>query len=74
MALYDITIFRPYSFQIGEKIRIEGGSREGDWEVVSLSAGKVRLRCPISKREFEWDRFCYFLQNREQNEWPQESP
>ena len=73
MALYDITIFRPYSFQIGEKIRIEGGSREGDWEVVGLSEAKVKLRCPISQREFEWDRFCYFLQNREQTEWPQES-
>ena len=40
---------------------------------VGLSEAKVKLRCPISQREFEWDRFCYFRQNREQTAWPQES-
>ena len=73
MASYDITILRPYPFQMGEKIRIEGGSREGDWEVIGLSEAKVTLRCPISQREFEWDRFCYFLQHCEQTVWPKEN-
>ena len=54
-----VAVFRPYAFQAGQKIRIEGGPRAGDWEVVSVSERKVKLRCPISQREFDWDLFCY---------------
>jgi hypothetical protein len=28
------------------------------------------LRCPISKRQFEWDRFCYFVEERPEERWP----
>lgn len=28
------------------------------------------LRCPISQREFEWDRFCYFVEEKNGVEWP----
>ena len=72
MAIHKVTMFRPYSFQIGQKIRIEEGRRSGDWEVVGVSEHKVKLRCPISKREFEWTRFCYFVDEREAVQWPQE--
>jgi hypothetical protein len=36
-----------------------------------LEAGerKVRLRCPLSLREMEWDRFCYFVEERN-DIWP----
>jgi hypothetical protein len=68
--MHKVTLFRPYDFEVGQKIRIEGGPRAGDWEVAGLSNGKVTLRCPISKREFEWARFCYHVQDAEQAEWP----
>jgi hypothetical protein len=71
MARFDVTLFAPYPFQVGQKIRIEGGKRQGDWEVVGLSDAKVTLRCPLSKREFEWVRFCYQVQERKDAVWPQ---
>ncbi len=54
-----ITLFTPYPFTVGQKIRITAGHRAGDWLVVAVSEKKVTLRCPVSRREFEWDRFCY---------------
>jgi hypothetical protein len=70
VATHRVTVFRPYSFAVGEKIRIDGGARAGDREVLAVSEHKVRLRCPISGREFEWDRFCYLAENLESTEWP----
>lgn len=65
----NVTVFRPYSFEVGEKIYIEGGHRKGDWLVTGCDEKKVTLQCPVSKKEFTWDRFCFHLENREQ-EWP----
>jgi hypothetical protein len=65
-----VTIFRPYPFQVGQKIYIEDGPRRGDWEVVGLSDRKVKLRCPLSGREIEWDRFCYFVEETDDMPWP----
>ena len=64
-----ILVFQPYPFQVGQKIFIESGPRRGDWEVLALGDQKVRLRCPISQREVEWDRFCYFVEERN-DMWP----
>jgi hypothetical protein len=72
MAKHTVTIFKPFDFEAGQKIRIEGGKRNGDWEVVGGSDAKVKLRCPISKREFEWDRFCYSVEVRQNETWPLE--
>lgn len=66
-----VTIFRPYPFAAGQKIRIDGGPRNGDWEVIGLTERKIRLRCPVSLKEVEWDRFCYLLQECEGVKWPQ---
>jgi hypothetical protein len=66
-----IIVFTPYPFQVGQKIRVEGGPRGGDWEVAGLTERKVRLRCPISDREVEWDRFCYSVEECDTLEWPQ---
>jgi hypothetical protein len=57
-----VLIFRPYPLQVGQKIFIESGPRRGDWEVLALGDQKVRLRCPISQREMEWNRFCYLVE------------
>ena len=65
-----VVVFRQYPFETGHKIRIEGGRRSGDWEVLGVTERKVRLRCPLSGREFECDRFCYFVEEREGEEWP----
>lgn len=66
-----VAVFRPYPFQEGQKIRIDGGPRQGDWKVVGVGERKVRLRCPISGKEFEWNRFCYLAEERTDLPWPQ---
>lgn len=71
MSLHTVTVFKPYTFSIGQKIRIDSGPRHGDWEVIGVSDRKVRLKCPISFREFEWDRFCYEIEERTNAIWPQ---
>lgn len=65
-----VAVFRPYPFAAGEKITIEGGPRKGDWEVAAVGERKVTLRCPISGREFEWNRFCYLVRRIEGEPWP----
>jgi len=69
---HKVTIFKPYSFKAGQKIHIEEGPRRGDWEVVAITERKVRLRCPISLREVEWDLFCYLVKEGEDIEWPKQ--
>jgi hypothetical protein len=72
MGKHKVTLFQPYTFSIGQKIRIENGPRKGDWEVIGLTDKKVKLKCPVSHREFEWNRFCYTVAERVEQEWPQE--
>jgi hypothetical protein len=73
MDVHEVAVFRPYRFSVGQKMRIDGGPRSGDWQVAGLTDGKVTLRCPISGREFEWDRFCYLVEERQEAGWPQSS-
>lgn len=68
---HKVTFFKPYPFYEGQKIHIDGGQRNGDWEVIGLTDRKVKLRCPVSLREFEWNRFCYFVEECEGVLWPQ---
>jgi len=70
MGTDHVAIFQQYPLRVGQKIRIDDGPRMGDWEVVGLSERKAKLRCPVSQREFEWDRFCYFVEERNGVEWP----
>jgi hypothetical protein len=71
MKKHDVINFRPYPFMVGQKLHIDGGPRNGDWEVIGVSDRKVKLRCPVSLREFEWNRFCYFVEERSGVVWPQ---
>lgn len=66
---HDVSVFKVYPFKEGQKIRIEGSRRSGDWEVVSISDTKVTLRCPISKKEVNWARFCYHIEDKNM-QWP----
>ncbi len=70
MAKHKVTIFKQYQFQPGQKIRIEGGKRAGDWEVIDIKDEKIRLQCPVSMKIFTWDLFCYFMEEREGSDWP----
>lgn len=65
----NILVFRPFPLSPGQKIRIEGGLRGGDWLVIGVSERKVRLRCPVSFREVEWDQFCFYAEER-RGPWP----
>ena len=71
MAKHTVIFFKPYPMVVGQKIHIAGGLRGGDWGVIGGSERKVKLRCPVSFREFEWDRFCYFAEGQQETEWPQ---
>jgi hypothetical protein len=67
---HQVYIFRAFPFQVGQKIFVESGPRRGDWEVIAVSDQKVKFRCPVSHREFEWDRYYYLLERRENEPWP----
>jgi hypothetical protein len=67
---HDVTVFKPYPFKIGEKIRIEGSRRGGDWQVIGVSEQSVTLKCPVSEREFEWPIFCYVVDKEQGVVWP----
>lgn len=69
--IHDVAVFKPYPFTVGQKIRIEGTRRAGDWEVAAIGEHKVTLRCPISGKEFEWNRFCYLVEEETGVAWPQ---
>lgn len=70
MAEHHVTFFSPFPFEPGQKIHITSGPRKGDWEVLDVSDRKVKLRCPVSMREFEWDRFCFTIEEGQVDEWP----
>ena len=67
---HDVSVFRPYPFKVGQKIRIEESRRAGDWEIAAVSDHTVTLRCPISKKEFEWAKFCYVIDEESDSIWP----
>jgi hypothetical protein len=70
MTTHDVAVFKPYPFKQGQKINIQSGPRKGDWEVVSVTDRKVTLRCPFSLREFDWNRFCYVVEEKSGVGWP----
>ena len=70
MKADEVAYFDPYPFIVGQKLNIKGGPRKDDREVIGVNDKKVKLRCPISLREFEWSRFCYFTEERSGVEWP----
>jgi len=71
MAKHTVILFKPYPMAVGQKINSDGGPRGGDWEVIGVSDRKGKLRCPVSFREFEWNSFCYVLEEQQEREWPQ---
>jgi hypothetical protein len=41
-----VTIFRPYQFQPGHKIHIDGGPGGGDWEVIEVGNTQNQTEVP----------------------------
>lgn len=68
---HNVTVFKPYPFKVGQKIRIENSRRAGDWEIAAVGEHTVTLRCPISHKEFEWNMFCYNVEEQKNSVWPQ---
>ena len=67
---HDVSVFTHYPFSVGQKIRIENSKRAGDWEVAAINERTVTLRCPVSNRTFEWNRFCYLVNEEKDTLWP----
>jgi len=65
MPKQSVMVFKPYPLRPGQKINIESGPRKGDWEVIAVDERKVTLRCPISLKEYTWNRFCYFVEQQD---------
>lgn len=59
-----VIFFQRFPFEVGQKLHISDGPRKGDWEVIGVDEKKVRLRCPVSGFEANWDRFCYFTEEK----------
>lgn len=68
---HDVTLFEPYPFVVGQKIRIKSSRRAGDWEIASINEHTVTLRCPISHKEFKWQKFCYVVEELPGSVWPE---
>lgn len=68
---HDVTLFKPYPFVVGQKIRIKNSRRAGDWEIAAVGEHSVTLRCPISNKEFEWQKFCYAVEELPDSIWPE---
>jgi hypothetical protein len=65
-----VLVLRPYPVRVGQKITIEAGPRHGDWEIIEVGDRKLRLRCPISHKEIDCDRFCYVVTEAVGMPWP----
>ena len=60
-----VLLFRQYPFDVGQRIRIEGGPRAGGWGGIGVDEKMVKLRCPVKGYEVEWHRFCYAVSESE---------
>jgi hypothetical protein len=70
MGKEKVIIFKPYPMEVGQKIYIDGGPYRGDWEVIGIDDKKIRIRCPITHKELEKARFCFFVEESEDSPWP----
>lgn len=69
--MHEVTIFKRYDLEVGQKINIADGPRRGDWLVIGIDDRKMRLRCPVSGKEVEWERFFTLAAEKVRREvWP----
>lgn len=65
-----VMVFRLYPAKVGDKVFIQGGPWGGDWEIIEVGDRKIKLKCPVSHREIERERFFYFVEERHNEPWP----
>lgn len=68
---HDYALFEPYPFVVGQKIRIRNSRRGGDWEIVAVGEHTITLHCPITHKEYEWNKFCYLVSEQQKGVWPE---
>jgi hypothetical protein len=68
-----VFFFEPFEFKAGQKINLKSGPRRGDWLVKEVTEHKVLLKCPVTGKEIKPDRFCFFLEERLVEDWPDET-
>ena len=49
MSTDTVLFFKPYPFEVGQKIFIDGGPRKGDWQVVGISDRIQPCSCASSR-------------------------
>ncbi|KIX15530.1 hypothetical protein [Dethiosulfatarculus sandiegensis] len=64
--------FEPFELKAGQKINLTRGPRRGDWLVKEVTEHKVTLKCPVTGKEIKTDRFCFLLEERLVEKWPEE--
>ena len=50
MSQRELKRFRRTPLKVGERIWLEDGPEQGEWEVMSVEEDKITLRCPIAHR------------------------
>ena len=71
MTEQKVIIFKEYPLEVGQKIHVKGGSRRGDWLVIGMTDKKIKLQCPVSAREVEWEKIFGFVELSTRAEWPE---
>jgi hypothetical protein len=67
---HEVIVFKGYELAVGQKIHIVNGFRHGDWLVIGVGDRKIKLRCPVSGVEIEWQKPFLFAEKRRQAKWP----
>jgi hypothetical protein len=70
MTEHEVIVFKGYELEVGQKIHIDDGFRRGDWLVIGVGERKIKLRCPVSGVEIEWEKPFFLAEKRRQEEWP----
>lgn len=65
-----IMFFKTQPFLAGQKIHILDGPRRGDWQVIEVGERKMKLKCPVSFKEIEVERFMIFAEEKTGVPWP----
>ena len=53
---YRTTIFEPYPFRVGERIKRRRKGKLEDWDVIAVTDDEVTVKCPFHGMELTWKR------------------
>jgi len=58
---YRTTIFEPYPFRVGERIKRRRKGKLEDWDVIAVSDDEVTVKCPFHGMELTWKRSQFWF-------------